>query len=166
MRKADLTTRAVAGFVDCLLIIGLSRLPDVIGFLAASGYILVRDGLFAGRSLGKKVVGLSVSMADDPGRAAGFRESIIRNIPLAAAYGLFMIPYAGWALGPLALAVEWMAAMGDEKGMRIGDLLAGTSVVRDGPAPAETEPVPDARPEPSPEDPAALNEGGRQLTNK
>ncbi len=166
MRKADLTTRAVAGFVDCLLVIGLSRLPDVIGFLAASGYILVRDGLFAGRSLGKKVVGLSVSMADGSGRTAGFRESIIRNIPLAAAYGLFMIPYAGWALGPLALVVEWMAAMGDEKGMRIGDLLAGTSVVPDVQAPAEAEPVPDTRPEPSPEDSAALNEGGRQITNK
>jgi uncharacterized RDD family membrane protein YckC len=142
-----------------LLVIGLSRLPDVIGFLAASGYILMRDGLFEGRSLGKKAVGLRVSAIDDRGQAASSKDSIIRNIPLAAAYGLFMIPYAGWVLGPLALAVEWLTAMGDDRGMRIGDLLAGTYVVLETPAAAEAEPRPDIQPEPSPEEPSMLDEG-------
>ena len=159
MRKADLTTRAVAGFVDSLLVIGLSRLPDVIGFLAASGYILMRDSLLGGRSLGKKAVGLRVSAIDGRGQAAITRDSIIRNIPLAMAYGLFMIPYAGWVLGPLALVVEWLTALGDEKGMRIGDLLAGTYVVLEAPVAAEAEPRPDSRPEPSPEEAGVLDEG-------
>ena len=53
MQKADLTTRAIAGFVDLLIMIGLSRLPDVLGFLSASGYILIRDGLFRGRAPAK-----------------------------------------------------------------------------------------------------------------
>ncbi len=158
MRKADLTTRAIAGFVDCLLVIGLSRLPDVIGFLAASGYILMRDSLLGGRSLGKKAVGLRVSARDDHGQAANAKDSIIRNITLAAAYGLFMIPYAGWVLGPLALAVEWLAAMGDDRGMRIGDLLAGTCVVLEAPAAAEAEPRSDTRPEASPEESSVLDE--------
>ncbi len=158
MRKADLTTRAIAGFVDCLLVIGLSRLPDVIGFLAASGYILMRDSLLGGRSLGKKAVGLRVLARDDHGQAATSKDSIIRNIPLAAAYGLFMIPYAGWILGPFALAVEWLTALGDEKGMRIGDLLASTYVVLEAPA-AETEPRSDSRSEPSPEEASVLDEG-------
>jgi uncharacterized RDD family membrane protein YckC len=142
-----------------LLIIGLSRLPDVIGFLAASGYILMRDSLLGGRSLGKKAVGLRVSVIDDRGQAASSKDSIIRNITLALAYGLFMVPYAGWVLGPLALAVEWLTAMGDEKGMRIGDLLAGTCVMLEAPAAAETEPRPDTRSEPSPEEPGVLDEG-------
>jgi uncharacterized RDD family membrane protein YckC len=130
MQKAELTTRAVAGFIDLLLVIGMSRLPDVMGFLAVTGYILVRDGLFHAQSVGKKVVGLRVAFTDDPGKAGSFRESIIRNVPLAVAYLLFLVPYAGWLLGPLALGVEALTAMGDERGMRIGDLLAWTYTVQ------------------------------------
>jgi uncharacterized RDD family membrane protein YckC len=140
--KADYTTRAVAGFVDLLVVIGLSRLPDVVGFLAATGYILVRDGLFAGRSLGKKLVGLRVAFADDASRPATFRESLIRNTTLAAAYLLFLVPYAGWVLGPAALAIEALVALGDERSMRVGDLLARTTVLSAG-LPA-TEPKKDA----------------------
>jgi uncharacterized RDD family membrane protein YckC len=130
MQKADLTTRAVAGFVDLLLIIGLARLPDVLGFLSPLGYILIRDGLFQGRSIGKKLIGLGVVVVaeDVPERAATYREAIIRNMPLAAAYILFLIPYAGWLLGPLALGVECLVAVGDDQGMRIGDMLARTRV--------------------------------------
>lgn len=130
MQKADLTARAVAGFIDLLLVIGMARLPDVLGFLAVIGYILVRDGLFHGQSVGKKVIGLRVALADEPGKAASFRESIIRNAPLAVACLLFLVPYAGWLFGPLALGVEALTAMGDERGMRIGDLLARTYTVR------------------------------------
>jgi len=138
MQKAELTTRAVAGFIDLLLVIGMARLPDVMGFLAVTGYLLVRDGLFHSQSVGKKVIGLRVAFADDPGKAISFRESIIRNVPLAVAYLLFLIPYAGWILGPLALGVEALTAVGDERGMRIGDLLARTYTVQ-----AEAEaPVP------------------------
>ena len=163
MRKADLTTRAIAGFVDLLLVIGLSRLPDVIGFLAASGYILVRDSLLGGRSLGKKAVGLRVSAIDDPEQATSAKDSIIRNITFALAYGLFMVPYVGWVLGPLALAVEWLTAMGDEKGMRIGDLLANTWVVLETPIVTETEPKTDTQSEPSPEEPDVLDEGSTDI---
>jgi len=130
MQKAELTTRAVAGFIDLLLVIGLARLPDVMGFLAVIGYILVRDGLFAQQSVGKKVIGLRVALSDDPGKAVSFRESIIRNVPLAVAYLLFLVPYAGLILGPLALGVEALTAIGDERGMRIGDLLARTYTVQ------------------------------------
>lgn len=130
MQKAELTTRAVAGFIDLLLVIGMARLPDVMGFLAVTGYILVRDGLFHAQSVGKKVIGLRVALTDDPGKSGSFRESIIRNVPLAIAYLLFLVPYAGWLLGPLALGVEALTAMGDERGMRIGDLLARTYTVQ------------------------------------
>jgi uncharacterized RDD family membrane protein YckC len=134
MQKTDVTTRTVAAFIDLLIVIGLARLPDVIGFLAATGYILVRDGLFDHQSVGKKVIGLRVESADEPGRAISFRESIIRNMPLAVAFLLFRVPYAGWMLGPLVLGVEALAVIGDERGMRIGDLLARTCAVQAGPA--------------------------------
>jgi uncharacterized RDD family membrane protein YckC len=137
LQRADLTARAVAGFVDLLLIIGLTRLPDVLGFLSATGYILVRDGLFDCRSIGKKLIGLRVAPLEDTGPAMTYRESIIRNVPLAAAYLLFLLPYAGWVLGPLAVGVECLTAIGDERGMRIGDLLAQTIVIQDAPAAAQ-----------------------------
>jgi uncharacterized RDD family membrane protein YckC len=130
MRKADLTTRAVAAFVDLLIIIALVRLPDVIGFLAAAGYLLVKDGLFERQSIGKKAIGLRVQSSDSPETAVSYRESIIRNVPLAAAFLLFFIPYAGWVLGPLALAIEALTALGDERGMRIGDIIARTVIVQ------------------------------------
>jgi uncharacterized RDD family membrane protein YckC len=141
MHKADLTTRAVAGFIDLLLIIGLARLPDVLGFLSALGYLLIRDGLFQGRSAGKKLIGLGVVMEDVQGRAASYRESIIRNATLAAAFILFCIPYAGWVLAPLALGMECLVAVGDDQGMRVGDMLARTHVVEPNRAEAERRPL-------------------------
>jgi uncharacterized RDD family membrane protein YckC len=131
LQRADRTTRAVAGFVDLLLIISLTRLPDVVGFLSAVGYILLRDGLFDRRSIGKKLIGLQVAPSEDTGSPVTYRESIIRNVPFAAAYILHFIPYVGWILVALALAVECLVAIGDERGMRIGDMLARTIVVQD-----------------------------------
>lgn len=147
MQKADRTTRAVAGFVDLLLIIGLARLPDVLGFLSALGYILVRDGLFQGQSVGKKLIGLSVLTEGGRGGVPAYRESIIRNVPLAAAYLLFLIPYAGWVLGPLALGMECLVAVGDDQGMRIGDMLARTCVVQPDQAVAEAGQEPQQQPD-------------------
>lgn len=133
MQRADLTTRAVAGFMDFLLIVGLSRLPDVLGFLSAMGYILIRDGLYDRQSIGKKLIGIRVTTSEISGPSVSYRESIIRNVTFAAAYLLFLIPYAGWALGPLVIGAECLAAIGDERGMRIGDLIARTVVVQESP---------------------------------
>jgi len=130
MTRADTTSRAAAAFIDFLIVLGLSRLPDVVGFLAAAGFILMRDALFEGRSPGKKLVGIRVALTDAPDRAVGYRESILRNLTLALAYVLFMIPYLGWLLGPLALVTEILVAAGDERGLRIGDMLARTVTVQ------------------------------------
>ena len=142
MRKADLTTRTIAGLVDLLLIIGLARLPDVIGFLSASGYILIRDGLFDRRSIGKRLIGLRVVTSEETGQEMTYRESIIRNAPFVAVYFLFLIPYAGWILAPLALGAECLVALGDDQGMRTGDMLARTYVATDVPVSGGKNDVP------------------------
>jgi uncharacterized RDD family membrane protein YckC len=151
LKKADLTTRAVAGLVDFLLILGLARLPDVIGFMSAAGYILLRDGLFDRRSIGKKLIGLRVLSLEDSGQKVMYRDSIIRNIPLVIAYVLWHIPYVGWIIGPLALGVEGLTAIGDKAGMRIGDMLARTQVVLEASVQAEKRAAADQQPETSPE---------------
>ncbi len=138
MQRADLTTRVIAAFVDLLIVIGLARFPDVLGVLAASGYILVRDGLFGGgRSVGKKLVGLRVVSAEGAETAVSYRESVIRNAPLAAACILVLIPYVGWILTAVVAAAEGLTSLGDERGMRIGDMLARTMVVKDASGGAE-----------------------------
>ena len=154
MQKADLTTRTVAGFIDLLLIIGLTRLPDVIGFLSASGYLLIRDGLFERQSVGKKLIGLRVISSDDPELVITYRESIIRNVPLVLAYVLFLIPYAGWILGPAAFGIECLTALGDDRGMRIGDMLARTGVIPIAPGQSATAAPGKAEP------PSNLQQGG------
>ena len=160
MQKADITTRIVAGFIDLLIIIGLTRLPDVVGFLSASGYLLIRDGLFERQSVGKKLIGLRVISSDDPEFVITYRESIIRNVPLVIAYILFLIPYAGWILGPIAFGIECLTALGDERGMRIGDMLARTNVIQAAPAGAVTPgPAAPAAPEKT-EAPPDLQQGG------
>jgi uncharacterized RDD family membrane protein YckC len=151
LKKADLTTRAVAGLVDFLLILGLARLPDVIGFMSAAGYILLRDGLFDRRSIGKKLIGLRVLSLEDSGQKVMYRDSIIRNIPLVIAYVLWHIPYVGWIIGPLALGVEGLTAIGDKAGMRIGDMLARTQVVLEASVQAEKRAAADQQPDTSPE---------------
>jgi uncharacterized RDD family membrane protein YckC len=143
VRKVDLTTRAIAGFVDLLLIVGLSRLPDIIGVLSAAGYILIRDGLFDHRSIGKKLIGLRVMTSEETAPGMTYRESIIRNTTLVTAYFLFLIPYAGWILGPLALGTECLTALGDDRGMRIGDMLARTYIATDVPVSGETKEAPE-----------------------
>ena len=149
MQRADLTTRAVAGLVDLLLIIGLARLPDVIGFLSAAGYILIRDGLFDHRSIGKKLIGLRVVSLEDSVPASTYRDSIIRNVPLVLAYFLFLIPYVGWIFCLLALCAEYLIVIGDKMGMRIGDMLARTQVVLEVSVQREKKAIPEKQPEAS-----------------
>jgi len=149
LQRADLTTRAVAGLVDLLLIIGLARLPDVIGFLSAAGYILIRDGLFDHRSIGKKLIGLRVVSLEDSVPASTYRDSIIRNVPLVLAYFLFLIPYVGWIFCSLALGAECLIAIGDKMGMRIGDMLARTQVVLEVSVQREKKAMPEKQPEAS-----------------
>lgn len=149
MQTANLTTRAVAGLVDLLLIIGLAKLPDVFGFLSAAGYILIRDGLLNHQSIGKKLIGLRVVSAEDPDYSVSYRESIIRNVPFVVAFFLFLIPYVGWIFGLLVLSVECLTALGDDARMRIGDMLARTYVVLQAPDFGKPKNAPEQSPDSS-----------------
>jgi hypothetical protein len=139
--------------------LGLARLPDVIGLLAAAGYLLFRDGLFAHQSVGKKLIGIRIAPADDAAALAGFRESVIRNVTLAVAFLLFKIPYAGWVLGPLAVLIECLTALGDERAMRVGDLLARTWAVRHSAAAPDNASAPQAPGAEAPPAPGPAEQG-------
>ena len=80
-------------------------------------YIVFRDGLFSGQSVGKKVMGIRVVHKD--GRPISFVDSSFRNV-------LFLVPY----LIPLTLPIETVALFRSPERLRLGDRIAKTRVIR------------------------------------
>lgn len=126
-RTASLLSRVVAKAVDLILILAATEVLPTAGFLAGIGYILIGDGLWGGRSLGKRLLGLSVLGEGEKPCTLG--ESILRNITIAAAIFFWWALFAGWLLAGIILAVEFIVLAGSPLGRRIGDEMANTRVV-------------------------------------
>jgi len=84
----------------------------LLAVVSSLGYWLLRDGLFGGRSLGKKLMGLKVVTAD--GKPCNYMKSLLRNITLCV---------------PLLNIVELIMPFVDKDGLRFGDKIAGTQVI-------------------------------------
>ncbi len=126
--KANSLNRFIAKFLDFLVISALDQIPLQSSMLAALTYLLISDGFSQGRSIGKQLIGLQARVSEND-VAASFRESILRNFPLAIAYILIQIPIVGWVLGLIVLGFESLLLIGNPKGNRVGDELAGTQVI-------------------------------------
>ncbi|MBI5755564.1 MAG: RDD family protein [Nitrospirae bacterium] len=129
-RKANILNRFVARFIDLIIAAALSKLLHPVGFFAGLTYLLIADGFFDGRSLGKKIIKLRTIKAD--GELCTYRDSILRNLTIAAGYLFFFIPYIGWLFTLILYAVEGLVIVGNEKGLRIGDELAKTFIIENG----------------------------------
>lgn len=131
--RANLLNRFLAKFIDFLLIGALATVVKApIGSLAALTYSLIADGFFDGRSLGKKLIGLRVVNLRT-GMPCNFKDSILRNIPIAAVVLFALIPILGWILlftaGVVIILFESYLIYSDEGGIRIGDIFADTQVI-------------------------------------
>lgn len=126
--KANNLNRFIAKFLDFLVVSAIGQIPLRSSALIALTYLLISDGFSGGRSLGKQLIGLQ-AVVSDFGIAVSFRESILRNFPLGLAYLLIQIPLIGWALGLCVLGFESLLLIGNPKGNRLGDELAGTQVI-------------------------------------
>jgi RDD family len=126
--KAQVLNRGIAKLIDLFIVAAASQMIGPVGFLAGLAYILISDGFTGGRSIGKRLIGLQTVF---PGRreAAGFRESIIRNLPFAVAQLAFAIPYVGWLLSVVIIGFEAVLILGNEQGRRLGDEVAGTQIL-------------------------------------
>ena len=127
-----LLNRLIGKAVDLVIVIALASLPlSAAGPLAALIYVLIADGLKGGRSLGKRVVGLQV-FNTTTGRPADFKDSIIRNSPIAIPVLFSMVPLVGWILaiviGIPILAMELYLMTRLEHQARLGDTMADTKV--------------------------------------
>jgi uncharacterized RDD family membrane protein YckC len=129
--KASLLLRIIAKSLDFIVIAIAAKTIPQVGYIAGLSYLLISDGLFDGRSLGKKVIGLKV-ISVSAGRAGTFRDSILRNISFAVALLLLEIPLIGWLLSVVAVAIfvlEFLLMLGNKEGHRLGDDIAGTKVI-------------------------------------
>ncbi|HDH06427.1 MAG TPA: hypothetical protein ENH01_12115 [Nitrospirae bacterium] len=141
LEKADFLNRIIAKAIDLIIVIALCEIIPKIGYLAGISYLLMADGLFDGRSIGKRLIGLKVIIRDRAGSTAvcGFKESVLRNLPFAAGYILFgilnAIPLIGWIISFAIIAAiiifESLVMLGNEDGMRLGDEIAKTQVVEE-----------------------------------
>lgn len=133
---AGILNRIIARSIDFLIVGALFEIAPKAGFFAGIVYILIADGLFEGRSIGKKLIGIRVVLCD-ASVACSYRESILRNLLFALGFLLFVllreIPLLGWLLSAvipvLILSVEGLIIIGNEKGMRFGDEIAKTRVI-------------------------------------
>ena len=126
--KAQMLNRGIARLIDLFIVAAAGQMLVPVGFLGGLAYILIADGFSGGRSIGKRLIGLQTVL---PGQreTAGFRESIIRNLPFAVAHVAFAVPYVGWLISIAIIAFEAVLIVGNEQGRRFGDEVAGTQVL-------------------------------------
>lgn len=126
--KASILLRVIAKLVDLIVIaIVIKAIPQV-GYFASLVYLLISDGLFDGRSLGKKIIRLKV-ISLPTGTPGTFRDSMLRNITLVLSLLLYKIPLLGWIFVIVVLTLEFLLMLGNPDGMRLGDDLANTTVI-------------------------------------
>jgi uncharacterized RDD family membrane protein YckC len=126
--KAHVLNRFIAKLIDLFIVVAAGEIAPPVGFLSGLTYILIADGFAGGKSIGKRLVGLQTVRVDGL-EAAGFRESIIRNLPLGGAQVAYAIPYIGWLASLAILAFESFLIIGNEQGRRLGDEVARTHVL-------------------------------------
>jgi uncharacterized RDD family membrane protein YckC len=112
-----LTNNLFAGFSESETLIWLGAIFSLISFLLLWGYYIIFEMIWNGQSPGKRWVGLRVIRID--GSPITLIESIIRNL-------VRLVDFL-----PLYYGVGVVTMFVNEQSRRLGDLAAGTLVVRD-----------------------------------
>lgn len=132
-RKAGLLLRVIAKALDFIIVAAMAEVVPKAGFYAGISYLLISDGLFNGRSLGKRLIGLRVTSiaADSSDGPCSMKQSIIRNAPFGAGFLLNILPWIGWIFIVFISTLEFLILLGSKEGMRFGDEIAKTAVLED-----------------------------------
>ena len=109
LKKADISTRLIAYLIDAVIV----TIGAIFCILPGLAYFIIRDALWDGRSVGKKVMGLQV-INKDTRTPCKTMESVMRNISL-------MIPIFG--------IIDGLMVFIDPEGFRFGDKWANTIVI-------------------------------------
>lgn len=127
-KRAGLLLRTAAKIVDFILIAAVIEIIPRAGFYAGLMYLLLGDGFFDGRSVGKKLLRLKVLSAETGGPCS-FKDSILRNSTFGVGYALWIVPFIGWIFIVVVSVIEFLLVLGSKDGMRLGDEIAKTVVI-------------------------------------
>lgn len=127
-KRAPLLLRTIAKILDFIIIAAAAEIVPKAGFFAGLAYLLIGDGLFEGRSLGKKLIGLRVVSADT-NTPCTFRDSILRNSTIGIGFFFYKVLWFGWIFIVLISVFELIILIGSRYGMRFGDEIAKTIVI-------------------------------------
>lgn len=120
--------RTASKLLDFIIIAAVMELIPNAGYFAGLAYILLGDGFFDGRSLGKKLLKLKV-VSTENNTPCTFRESILRNSTFAVGLGLTILPWIGWLFLLGIIILEFILVLGSTDGKRLGDEFANTMVI-------------------------------------
>ena len=152
LRPARIPTRMLATAIDLVLIVGASLLFSYIvaevggsparqqaasiagALIVMFGYPIITETLTRGRTLGALALGLRA--VRDDGGAIRFRQALLRGL---AFWAVDFAPWTAFCGGLVAAAVN-------PHSKRLGDLMAGTLVIRTR-SPRAPEPLAEVRPE-------------------
>ncbi len=133
--KADVSKRAIAFLIDLgvyvviwVLLYFWLHLGDYLTGLVAGLYIVFRDGLFNGQSIGKKLMHQRV-MNVAAGSACSFADSAKRNVILYIPNLFQFVHFLGGLIGLIIVALELYFVFTNESGRRWGDQFADTQVL-------------------------------------
>jgi uncharacterized RDD family membrane protein YckC len=101
----------------------------VVVLVVVVGYRVVMETLTRGRTLGKMVLGLKV--VRDDGSSIRFRHALVRTLMW------FFVDFAPW----FAASPGIVASLMNKQGKRIGDMVAGTVVIRERHQPMASPPL-------------------------
>jgi hypothetical protein len=142
LKKADPVKRIIAFIIDVVVSMLVGLIPFIGGIIGAL-YMLFRDALpieaLEFKSLGKKALKLTVVMTENPASKIGYATSAKRNWMFALGpimLFFLLIPIIGWIIDILLgiaffilIIIEIIKIVSDEKGIRLGDKMAGTMVI-------------------------------------
>ena len=142
LTKADPVKRIIAFVIDAVASMIVGFIPFIGGIIGAL-YMLLRDALpieaLEYKSIGKKLLKISVVKIEDPTSKVDYAISAKRNWMFALGpimlFFLF-IPIIGWIIDILLgiavlilVIIEIVKLFTNEKGLRLGDKMAGTMVI-------------------------------------
>jgi len=142
LTKADPGKRIIAFIIDAVASMIVGLIPLAGGIIGAL-YMLLRDALpieaLEYKSIGKKLLKLSVVNIEDSTSKIDYAASAKRNWMFALGpimLFFFFVPIIGWTINIMIgiavfilVIIEIIRIFSDEKGIRLGDKMAGTMVI-------------------------------------
>jgi len=132
--RAEIGPRVLAKAADLLVAALFAWIVPSVGGVLGIVYLLLADAMPNGQSPGKRLLGIKAVHVPTR-QPCNARHSVIRNLPLAVAFGFALNPILALVGIPIALFELYMVVT-DPLGVRIGDVFADTQVI-DGKVPLE-----------------------------